>query len=233
MCTLTWLSHKDGYEVFFNRDEKRNRPKATLPVLDTATHAIYPVDPQGGGTWIALTRDGSTLCLLNNYQAQANSPGGSTPTSRGQLIKSLLKTRIVGLQDAIEQLSPARFSPFTCCYFSSANGRHNQHPEIVNWDGQTLSEDAADDGILISSGVDFHTVQQARRESLQSYPKTPAGLLKFHSSHHPEPSAYSVCMHRPDAQTHSLSHIQVRNGRGRFIYYDGAPCCSDPQHISG
>ncbi|GAA6173401.1 hypothetical protein NBRC116592_30710 [Colwellia sp. KU-HH00111] len=72
MCTLAYLLHENGYEIFFNRDEQRARSPAILPAFYSSINAIFPVDPQGKGTWIAVNQQGLTLALLNNYQAQFN-----------------------------------------------------------------------------------------------------------------------------------------------------------------
>ena len=76
-------------EVFFNRDEQRSRTQAIPVTLDSSRQALYPIDPQGQGTWIALAQSGASLCLLNNYQAQVlYTP--EQPISRGQVILTLL-----------------------------------------------------------------------------------------------------------------------------------------------
>ena len=54
MCTITWLAEPDGYQVFFNRDEKRDRKPARPPaVYETqGLQSVYPVDGKAGGTWL-------------------------------------------------------------------------------------------------------------------------------------------------------------------------------------
>ena len=46
----------------------------------------------------------------------------------------------------------------------------------------------------------------------------------FHSSHEPQCGATSVCMHREDARTVSLSEITSSRGQVQFRYFDGPPC---------
>ena len=95
MCTLTYLLNERGYELFFNRDEQRSRLLAEPPKLNKVNKshgAIYPIDPQGGGTWIAVNEQGLSLALLNNYQAPlSNNDNHNKSISRGQLILSLLQ----------------------------------------------------------------------------------------------------------------------------------------------
>jgi hypothetical protein len=53
-------------------------------------------------------------------------------------------------------------------------------------------------------------------------------LLEFHRSHVPARSAYSACMHRPDAETVSFSRIYVRGRETEFLYSPAAPCNREP-----
>ena len=89
MCTLTYLLTEHGYEIYFNRDEQRARLLALPPQFNPSREAIYPIDANGQGTWLALTQSGLSLALLNNYQAPAT-PVDENSISRGQLILSLL-----------------------------------------------------------------------------------------------------------------------------------------------
>ena len=69
MYTLSYLLTDIGYELFFNRDEQRSRLSAISPKFNQARSAIYPVNPQGENTWLAVNQQGLTLTLLNDYQA--------------------------------------------------------------------------------------------------------------------------------------------------------------------
>ena len=72
MCTMTWFTTDDGYELFFNRDESLSRKKALPPVCRDSQGLTYvsPTDADAGGTWIASNHHGITVCLLNHYQFQ-------------------------------------------------------------------------------------------------------------------------------------------------------------------
>ncbi len=73
MCTVTWTTRADGYDLFFNRDEHRARSTAQGPQTHSRPGArvIAPVDPDGGGTWLAVNEHGLSHCLLNYYAADA------------------------------------------------------------------------------------------------------------------------------------------------------------------
>ena len=61
MCTVTVIPLAgNGRRLVSNRDEVRTRPPSSLP-RDHAIaggHALWPVDPTGGGTWIAVSDQG-------------------------------------------------------------------------------------------------------------------------------------------------------------------------------
>ena len=54
-------------------------------------------------------------------------------------------------------------------------------------------------------------------------------LQMYHRSHFPEPSAYSVCMHREEARTQSLTRVDVTLGEVRMLYHAGPPCEQAPE----
>lgn len=230
MCTLTWLLNNDGYEVFFNRDEQRGRAKAELPVFNSNSESIFPIDPESKGTWISVNKSGLTLCLLNNYQCTNRIEAGDSFTSRGTLIPELI--RYLEHQIVIEHLKKLNltvFRPFTLCIFPPILNLHDDRVFIFNWDGKALTEDTATQPI-ISSAVKLHDVVKNRTDFFRQssiIENADAGLyLKYHSSHQPVKGSLSVCMHRDDARTQSLSYIRVDNTIC-YSYHDGPPCNND------
>ena len=84
---------------------------------------------------------------------------------------------------------------------------------------------------VTSSSFDPEGVRRSRREHFARLYRrhlNPDMLRSFHSSHGDEPTAYSTCMHRPDAQTVSFTEINVRRGKAELIYRPGAPCENRP-----
>lgn len=67
MCTVTFVPSKNGIFLTSNRDETRDRIPACLPEAHNyhGCELIYPEDPQGGGSWIALKANGDSAVLLN------------------------------------------------------------------------------------------------------------------------------------------------------------------------
>ena len=229
MCTLSWLINDNGYEVFFKRDEQRTRPQAIAPCYNKKTDSIMPIDPQGKGSWIAVNRSGLTLCLLNNYQAQV-SEDKPAYISRGLLITDLTKYK--KSQQVLQQLQLIDLSdymPFNLCVFPETLKSGNESVVTFSWDGTRFSQQQAIQPV-ISSAVSLYEVQKNRTLLFNRMTEKKINRdihLEFHSSHQPEKGKYSVCMHRDEACTQSVSHIIVNN-KIKFRYLN-APACSNEQ----
>ncbi|MFT2110696.1 NRDE family protein [Marinomonas sp. 2405UD68-3] len=234
MCTISWLYNHQGYQIFFNRDEQRRREKAHPPEVFQSklnnSHYIMPVDPQGNGSWMGVTSDGVSICLLNYYQG--NLPKGQL-TSRGMLVRNLLElTSYKKVEQYLNTMDCMQYAPFTLLIFS----RSKSHPLSVCWDGQTTLKNIQATSPFTSSGVDFPSVSNHRQESYAKLLKHNNGtvddhlLLKLHRSHLPERSMNSVCMHRGDAKTVSLSHIKIDQHQADYTYWDGSPCATAKVH---
>lgn len=67
MCTVTYVPNHEGFFLSSNRDEKNSRAKAFQPCLyqSDAFKIIYPKDPDGQGSWIAVNDNGTAAVLLN------------------------------------------------------------------------------------------------------------------------------------------------------------------------
>jgi hypothetical protein len=212
MCTLTYLLNEHGYELFFNRDEQRSRLLAEPPIINKVSGAIYPIDPVGGGTWIAVNKQGLSLALLNNYQAPFNDH--HEIISRGQLILSLLKAE----GDVIKQLNKMNlnvFQPFQLCIFPENLSIHNQSIYCVTWNGSQLinaNVDAKADLPITSSGINFVEVSEKRKFRFEHFvDKNEPLSVQFKDFHFSteENGKHSVNMQREDAKTVSISHISV------------------------
>ncbi|MFV0574620.1 MAG: NRDE family protein [Vibrio sp.] len=248
MCTLTWRITPGGYQVLFNRDELKTRSLALNPdSFDRQKNgqrvtAFMPIDPDGNGTWICCNNYGLSLCLLNNYQ-------GITPKtairSRGLLVKELAFCQsYIQVLSQIQNINLSTFAPFTLVIFAQENIAQDQAVPAIRWDGIKLHH-IKKIGPVTSSSFEFKTVQANRlaqyhynysqyqynrtQDSLHKQPSF-CQLMSYHMSHQPTSSAYSVCMHRNDAQTVSLTIINVEPNTVSMDYHAGSPCQSNPLH---
>ncbi|MEO8032527.1 MAG: NRDE family protein [Gemmatimonadota bacterium] len=226
MCTVSWLPGPGGYLLCFNRDENRARSPALPPTLraDGGLEIIAPTDADGGGTWIGVNSAGVTICLANLYDSPNPSP--ANPISRGLLVLGLLGQRqLDSVEASLAAFETGRYRPF------SLIGMEPDRPaRIWRWDGARLTSRAQPEaGLLItSSAVDQPRAESARRQLFEelysSHWLSAASLVALHQSHRPERGGRSVCMHRPDAHTVSLTRVEVTTDTISMAYSAGSPC---------
>jgi hypothetical protein len=230
MCTLTllrerWLRDGSGvrpaWRVVFNRDEQRSRPPATPPAVHRlgAVQALHPVDPQGGGTWIAATEHGLLFALLNGDDpATADPPGAPPRRSRGAIIPALAALAARRAADVpVRGLDPRAYRPFHLVIVDERDVI-----EITS-DGDAIVPavpDRADRLIRTSSSVEAAAVR-AWRIARFAPPGTPASAEEqdaFHGRKEPGRPAYGVTMTRADACTVSVTTVEVFPRLVRMTY---------------
>lgn len=102
MCTISIISLAAGrpaplgapwFRLVANRDERVTRPAGEPPRLVEidGVQVAMPIDPVGGGTWIAATAEGVVFAILNG-QDPAAGPAAPDGPSRGAIIPSLLSS---------------------------------------------------------------------------------------------------------------------------------------------
>ncbi|MFM9957251.1 MAG: NRDE family protein [Phycisphaerales bacterium] len=82
-----------GYRLVTNRDESHRRvpgvgPEVRHPAGEGLFPAVWPTDPEGGGTWVSVNAAGVTLALLNIYGG--GSAGGGAADAAGKLSRGLV-----------------------------------------------------------------------------------------------------------------------------------------------
>jgi hypothetical protein len=184
------------------------------------------VDADFGGTWIATNEFGLSLCLLNGVPVPS-------VRSRGLLVLDLISLpSIAALTDRVRTMDLSPYAPFALA------GVEPQDPSaVVEWNGERAAFSFPNEShfMLTSSSFDSGRVREKRREEYSDLTRlgcTLELLADFHKSHGGTPSAYSICMHRPDAETVSFSWIRASSDGIEFTYYDAAPCqCSQATKV--
>jgi hypothetical protein len=238
MCTLTLVPGRGGPRLAFNRDEQRSRPAGLPPRL--ARHggrlAALPLDPAGGGTWLAVNDAGLALALLNvNPRPPAGGGWPARPRAgRGSIIPGLLDCAT--LEEAVRRaaaLAPADYAPF----------------RLVLAQGEAVADLRSDGAsarlsgparlpapvLFTSSGLGDHLVEGPRRALFEGHFR-PAGDWRrqqgaFHRHSWPERPHLSVCMRRADACTVSHSVVEVGPQGATFAYQAGAPDRAGPPQV--
>jgi Transport and Golgi organisation 2 len=228
MCTVSWVREDDGYVLVCNRDERHTRKPALGPTIAELRGVRYiaPVDGDHGGSWIGVNKFGLTLCLLNRYEA-ALEPVRNEYVSRGLLLTDLLDcTDTKQIECRLSEAQLETFRPFTMLGLGI-----NDSAMVVEWTGLKASIQANAETMcpLISSSYEESRIAEMRQREFKRLVSSagsvsPAILDRFHRSHKPERGPLSVCMHRDDAATVSMSVITVTSRAIEFCYVAGAPC---------
>jgi hypothetical protein len=226
MCTATWTRTPGGYDLFFNRDERRTRMPARPPSVHERDGVAFiaPVDGDAGGTWLAVNAFGLTLGILNHYPAEPSAPVAQS--SRGLLVFELADSASVAEVSArLATRQLASYRPFFLIAVDPS-----EPCAIHVWDGFALSSRAVRDEEVLpvsTSSFDTEIVLAHRRTRFaalraQFGPLNADLLAKYHTSREERGDAYSVLMRRPDAETVSLSHVSVGPKQVAFHYWTRA-----------
>ncbi len=223
MCTLSRAWTPTGYVLFFNRDERKTR----LPALPPARHDsggtayLAPIDADSGGTWIAVNEHGLTAAILNHYEC-AYTPDPATRRSRGLLLVELAGAHSVdGIFEQLKTQPLTIYPPF----YLAVQGAEKPLA-FARWDGCELTVTENAELPLTTSSFEPEAVvtsRQARYRELVSEEPTPEQLEAFQRSRHPRGDAHSVCMLREDAETVSLTTIEVSRAAVTLCYRAKVP----------
>lgn len=250
MCTVSIIPlGRRGYRLACNRDESRRRRTAvaprqvTVPVRFGGTirqgRAIHPMDPDSGGTWIAVNDRGLTLVVLNRNDAPACEHCGgagdfASPLSRGTIIPALLAAG--SAKQAARRalaLDHEAMAPFRLVVID------RRAVIEVTSDGQVLTR--RDLGaprkpvMFTSSGLGDARVEGPRRtlfaRLMRLGPADASAQDAFHRHRWPRRPHLSVRMARTEARTVSLTTVTVTTGEAVMSYHRHGPLGAASRHV--
>lgn len=224
---MSWATVPGGYALAMNRDERRTRARGTPPlrIVLREVPVLMPVDPDAGGSWVTVNAQGMSLALLNSYEESPEDPGG-TFTSRGLLVRELAWAEHPGqVARELEAMPLADYRPFILACLAAGAA-----PHVFEWDGRRLDPSTVPEPGLVraSSGSDQAEAERVRGGLFRAASGEPGGLTaatleRLHRSHLPQRGPISICMHRKEAHTVSLSLITVTEKIRSIFYVDGSP----------
>jgi len=232
VCTVTLIEHPGGYRLVTNRDVSRERAEADPPAwheLSGGVQACWPMDPDGGGTWVGVNDRGLTLCLLNRNPEPAPAPDPEW-VSRGGLIPRLLATP--SAPRAIEALLDAgdpRCAPFRLIAVDRTDAGVRAIEAV--YELGPIEPRAFPGGrrfrplCWASSGLGDSKVQRRVPlfEEMVARDPTPAAQDAFHRHRWADHPELSVLMARPDARTVSITTVEVHPGTDPEVSYEPVP----------
>jgi uncharacterized protein with NRDE domain len=118
MCTVSFVCSHDKVIITSNRDEKVIRPSAIPPKNYTINgrHIFFPKDTKAGGTWFAVTADGTVLVLLNGAD-EKHDVQLSYRKSRGLIVLEIISS--ASSKDFWNDINLENIEPFTLVLFQA------------------------------------------------------------------------------------------------------------------
>jgi hypothetical protein len=223
MCTVTAVPYDGGVRLLCNRDERRTRLPANPPQIHVLSgqRALFPQDPQGGGTWIGVNEAGVVVALLNLRPAFSTS--GSLPQrSRGlialQLLRCACMDQVISTAKALDAGLFERFRAVVVHRGQLAVATSSGRGSI---DCAQRSLDAP--ALFTSSSLGDDVAGPPRQRLFERMVlRGPAGWLdgqtRFHDHQWPRRPEISVRMERADALTVSRTQIEVASRTRRLRY---------------
>ena len=230
MCSVSWQQQQDEILICFSRDEQKSRLIAHPPKVysESSTKIIMPIDPEGGGSWISVNQFGLFLGLLNFYDVDSNDNrekhAHEKYISRGLLLRRLSSSKtFTDIEKSLFQQNLQHYMPFKLIVILDKNKK------LFVWNGVDLTTEKLVQ-FICSSSVESRSVLEYRQKQ---FSQSQGDIIKLHSEHNDRKDSHSICMHRDDAETVSLSVVRISASRVSFEYWNGSPCNSQASsHIS-
>jgi hypothetical protein len=223
MCSLSWSRSRGRLVVVMNRDERRDRAAARPPRRWPGGFTA-PIDPDGGGTWIAARDSGVVVALLNHQPGRGvRLPPPETRVSRGRLVADLAAERTLPTAARLRTAGLAAFAPFRLFVAGPS-----VPPRVFTWNGRALTARrlAPRLGFLTSSSWQPRQVIPARHARFRAFARaqpqptpTSDALVAFHEqTADPRGPAWAIRMEREDARTVSTTIVDAGPSRVAIDY---------------
>jgi hypothetical protein len=230
MCTVSIVPTDGGFRCIFNRDERQGRSIAHPPNARRLGQrcAVFPVDPEGGGSWIGANDDGLVAMLLNRRDRQPR--GLPAPRlSRGTIVLGLLEHGTAERAcTALSRLAPELFGPFSIVVVQGWRARVITSDDVTDHTDITLARPI----MLTSSSLGDQVAIEARQSLFEELVVRRsdwiAGQEAFHRHQWTDRPEVSVVMRRQDASTVSRTTIDLDRHRITMRYEDLAPPLERP-----
>lgn len=224
MCTLTYLPQSNnGFILTSNRDEKLHRSLALPPKAyeQNGRLLLYPKDPQGNGTWLAVSPNGWIACLLNGGLV-SHVPKPPYRLSRGLVLLSVFD--FPSVKDFLFDFNGDGIEPFTLVVYID----HVLHE--IRWTGTRVLHQIKDKykPHIWSSATLYSTeIIEGREQFFTTFleqlnnSEPAAAMLNFHQFNGDDRFPHSITIEKENGtKTVSISQILMDNDSLTFDYFD-------------
>lgn len=226
MCTVSILrpwpvgAGGVGVRLVSNRDERPAREPARPPgVVDAGpVRVVRPIDPAGGGTWIAANDAGFVFTLLNGLEPEGERTSTVEPPSRGGIVMAIASARsIEEIEGRLRALDWAAYRPWRLVVAGA--GRLLQVESAAR--SRRLVVRSLPDRLMVTASSRLELEARRRRERLfrKIVPRPDiARQDAFHGHTWPDRPEISVEMRRPEARTVSRTSVAITSTSVRMVY---------------
>ena len=222
MCTVSFVSSNNKFIITSNRDEKMSRPSAIEPknYLVNNKNVLFPKDPKAGGTWYAVSDEGTILVLLNGADEKHHLKT-SYRKSRGLIVLELISSNSVMQSWKIIDLD--NIEPFTLVLFE------NQKLYQLQWNetDKTNSELDTNQSHIWSSSTLYSKEIRQKRASwfytfLDTKPEVTAEeLFNFHHYTETGNTEHGLVINRNNTlKTLSITQTVIEKNKVAIHYND-------------
>lgn len=222
MCTVSFVPTSEGIVITSNRDEKAIRLRAIPPQNYTINgkNIIFPKDPKAGGTWYAITADGTVLVLLNGA-AEKHEEQLHYRKSRGLIVLDIISS--ASPKDSWKQIDLENIAPFTLVLFQ------NQQLFQLRWNGfekETTVLPVTEKHIWSSSTLYPAAIRDQRSDwfyrFLEQNPNALATeMLHFHRNTESQNSQNGLVINRENGlKTMSITQSVIQQNKVAILHCD-------------
>lgn len=218
MCTVTFVPTGPGsYILTSNRDENPQRAteEPGYEVMINEAHAVvFPRDSKAGGSWIAMSRQNRTVCLLNGaFIKHHHQP--PYRKSRGLILLEYFD--YAGARDFADRIDLDQVEPFTLVIVE--DGLYE-----LRWDGQQKHFrplPAHEAHIWSSCTLYTAEVAEAKEKKFREWHASrkdfrPEEIMHFQGLHNPQ--GYLLDLEK--VKTVSITSIHNTGHSSEMIYHD-------------
>lgn len=222
MCTVSFVFSNGKAIITHNRDEKVARPSAIEPknYLINNKNIIFPKDPKAGGTWYAITEEGTILVLLNGAD-EKHEVKLPYRKSRGLIVLDLISSN--SAINEWNEIDLNNIEPFTLVLF-----QENKLYQL-RWNGiqkTTLNLDTTESHIWSSSTLYPKEIRDKRsnwfRTFLDTKPEiTETEMYNFHRYTENDNQENGLIINRNDSmKTLSITQSVVDQNKVILVHHD-------------
>ena len=222
MCTVSFVVSNGQTIITSNRDEKVLRESALEPKNYSINNKnlIFPKDTKAGGTWFAVSDEGTVVVLLNGasekHQLKAN-----YRKSRGLIVLDLIATYSPILE--WESIDLDGIEPFTIVLFQDEKLYQLRWNEIQK---EMLLLDATQNHIWSSATLYDATIRAKRAHWFFDFMASknnfePNDLFHFHRYTEDQNQEHGLVINRGDVlKTVSITQTVIAQNKVEILYSD-------------